>query len=73
MKAEQVQLNVPQDEYADLVGWSPRTLTRFRQGSGKLSRRMRQTLLYRHPKWKPTVDRVVLEDLHQDDASAATG
>ena len=70
MKDDQLRLNVTQDEYAKYLGVSPSTLSRFRTCTGKLSRRMRQRLLLLHPRWKRTVENVVLEDLRQDDATA---
>ena len=70
MKDDQLRLNVTQDEYAQHLGVSPSTLSRFRTGTGKLSKQMRRRLLLLHPRWKRTLDNVVLEDLRQDDVAA---
>jgi len=73
MKDDQLRLNVTQDEYAVHLGVSPSTLSRFRTGTGKLSKQMRRRLVLLHPRWKRTLDDVVLEDLRQDDAAAGPG
>ena len=70
MKDDQLRLNVTQDEYAGHLGVSPSTLSRFRTGTGKLSAQMRRRLVALHPRWKRTVEAVVLEDVRQDDAAA---
>lgn len=71
--ADRRRLDLTQDQYAERLGGSGSTLSRFRRGQGKLSKVMSARLLELHPGWKRLLTALVLEDaLHDGTLGAAT-
>jgi hypothetical protein len=64
MNEDRLRLDLTQDQYAELLGGSGSSISRFRRGKGKLPKVMSQRLLERHPspRWKRMVKALVLED-----------
>jgi hypothetical protein len=73
MNGDRLHRNLTQDQYAELLGGSGSSLSRFRRGEGKLPKAMSRRLAELHPSWKRPLKALLLEDaLHDGTLGAAT-
>lgn len=72
MNNDRLRRNLTQDQYAELLGGSGSSISRFRRVRGKLPKVMSQRLLALHPRWKPKLKALVLEDALHDGTLGAT-
>ena len=71
LRAEQNLLGMTQEQYGAHYGVSRWTVSRFMQGSGKLTPLFRLNLRAEHPDWTPTINAVVQEDARRAEAAEA--
>jgi hypothetical protein len=75
MNEDRLRRNLTQDQYAELLGGSGSSLSRFRRVQGKLPKVMSGRLAELHPspKWKRLLKALLVEDaLHDGTLGAAT-
>jgi len=73
MNADRLHRNLTQDQYAELLGGSGSSLSRFRRGEGKLPKLMSRRLAGLHPSWKRQLKALLVEDaIHDGTLGAAT-
>ena len=73
MNDDRLRRNLTQDQYAELLGGSGSSLTRFRRGEGKLPKVMSRRLVELHPSWKRMLKALLVEDaIHDGTLGAAT-